>query len=192
MKSDKCASAKCPMVRKPYPPGPKSKKRMRSFSEYAKELREKQKLKRWYNLKEGQFGRYVKSVLNTRKRSEDAAVVLVKVLESRLDNIVFRLGFAPSRNAARKIVSHRHVTVNDKVVNIPSFSAKKGDRVGIKVMSSQKTLFKNLPAALKKHKPPLWLELNAEKLEGKVIGEPTIEEAAPPAEISSIFEFYSK
>lgn len=180
------------MVRKPYPPGPKSKKRMRSFSEYAKELREKQKLKRWYNLKEGQFGRYVKSVLNTRKRSEDAAVVLVKVLESRLDNIVFRLGFAPSRNAARKIVSHRHVTVNDKVVNIPSFSAKKGDRVGIKVMSSQKTLFKNLPAALKKHKPPLWLELNAEKLEGKVIGEPTIEEAAPPAEISSIFEFYSK
>jgi len=192
LKSDKCASAKCPMVRKPYPPGPKSKKRMRSFSEYAKELREKQKLKRWYNLKEGQFGRYVKSVLNTRKRSEDAAVVLVKVLESRLDNIVFRLGFAPSRNAARKIVSHRHVTVNDKVVNIPSFSAKKGDRVGIKVMSSQKTLFKNLPAALKKHKPPLWLELNAEKLEGKVIGEPTIEEAAPPAEISSIFEFYSK
>jgi small subunit ribosomal protein S4 len=180
------------MVRKPYPPGPKTKKRMKSLSEYGKELREKQKLRRWYNLKEGQFSKYVKTILKTKKKTEDSSLSSVEVLESRLDNVIFRLGFAPSRNAARKMVSHGHILVNGKPVNIPSFLVKKGDKIAAKLTSAKKGNFKNLPNILKKHKPPVWLELNPEKLEAKVIGEPSFEEAAPPAEILSIFEFYSK
>lgn len=192
LKGEKCFSPKCPIVRKPYAPGPKGKRRIRAVSEYAKELREKQKLKNWYNLREKQFRNYVKKILGARGKIEDAATLLISVLESRLDNVVFRLGFAPSRTAARQLVSHKHISVNNKSVNAASYSVKKGDKVKIKASSAKKNLFKNLPSLLKKYKTPSWLELDAENLEGKVIGSPNLEEAAPPAEISSIFEFYSK
>jgi small subunit ribosomal protein S4 len=180
------------MVRKPYGPGQKGKRRKGALSEYGKELREKQKLKNWYNLKERQFRKYVKEVLGARGKVEDASALLIKILESRLDNVVFRLGFASSRTAARQLVSHRHILVNGRTVNIPSFSVKKGDRISIKPTSVKKNIFRNLSSILKKHKSPTWLQVNAEKLEGKVINEPNIEEASPSAEISSIFEFYSR
>jgi small subunit ribosomal protein S4 len=192
LKGEKCLSPKCPMVRKPYGPGQKGKRRKGALSEYGKELREKQKLKNWYNLKERQFRKYVKEVLGARGKVEDASALLIKILESRLDNVVFRLGFASSRTAARQLVSHRHILVNGRTVNIPSFSVKKGDRISIKPTSVKKNIFRNLSSILKKHKSPTWLQVNAEKLEGKVINEPNIEEASPPAEISSIFEFYSR
>ena len=192
LKGEKCLSSKCPMVRKPYPPGQKKKRRTRGLSEYGKELREKQKLRNWYNLKEEQFRKYVRTALAARGKVADASAFLIKLLESRLDNVIFRLGFAPSRSAARQLISHRHILVNKKPINIASFLVKKGDVVAVKSSSTQKNIFRNLRTILKKHKPPSWLELSAEKLEGKVVGEPALEEAAPPAEISSIFEFYSR
>lgn len=192
LRGEKCLSPKCPMVRKPYAPGQKGKRRPNPLSEYGKELREKQKLKNWYNLKETQFKNYVKSALGKTGKAEDTAAFLIKTLERRLDNVVFRLGFVSSRPAARQLVSHRHILVNEKPINIPSYLVEKGDKIKIKPGSSKKGMAKNLIPALKKHTPPSWLEVEPEKLEGKVINLPTIEEAAPPAEISSIFEFYSK
>ncbi len=192
LKGEKCLSPKCPMIRKPYPPGQKGKRRVKSLSEFGKELKEKQKLKNWYNLKERQFRIYVKKTLGARGKVEDAAATLIKTLESRLDNVVFRLGFTSSRSAASQMISHRHILVNEKPINIPSYLVKEGDRINIKPSSVKKNIFQNLSSILKKHKPPSWLELNAQSLEGKVIGLPNLEEAAPPVEISSIFEFYSR
>ena len=193
LKGEKCFSPKCPVVRKPYAPGPRHNTRRRhSVSEYGKELAEKQKLKNWYNLKEGQFKNYVMKILKAKGKIEDAAAFLIKTLESRLDNVIFRLGFSVSRSSARKMISHGHFLVNGKPNNIASFLVKKGDVVTVKARSVGKGPFKNLQTTLKKYNPPSWLTLKVEKLEGEVVGEPNVEEAAPPAEISSIFEFYSK
>jgi small subunit ribosomal protein S4 len=192
------------MVKKAYPPGQRRKRRVKALSEYGKELREKQKLKNWYNLKERQFRKYVKEALEKRgtpptrhhpaERApvEDAATRLIQTLERRLDNVVFRLGFASSRRKAKLLISHRHFSVNDKVINISSYLVKKRDKIKIRPTSCKKTVFQNLPTTLKKYETPAWLELNIEKLEGKVVGRPTLEEVAPPVEISSIFEYYSR
>jgi len=192
LKGDRCLSPKCPMVKRPYPPGEKGKKRTRPLSEYGKELREKQKLRYWYNLNERQFRKYVKEVLEKRGKVEDAGALLIRKLESRLDNVVFRMGFVSSRVQARQVVSHGHFLVNGKKVNIPAYQVKRGDKITLHSRSSKKTIFRNLPTTLKKHKPPSWVELNIEKLEGKIISQPNLEEAIPPAEISTIFEFYSR
>ena len=179
------------MVKKPYPPGKKSERR-RTISEYGKELREKQKLKNWYNLRERQFKKYVKGVLKKQGKVEDTGSLLVKKLESRLDNVVFRLGFAASRIQARQLVNHGHFLVNGRKNDIPSCQIKKGDIISLRPNSLSKPIFKNLQPVLKKYKPPSWIELNAEKAEGKITGEPSLEEAALPVEISAIFEFYSR
>lgn len=192
LKGERCLSLKCAMIKKAYPPGQKRKKARSSSSEYAKELKEKQKLRNWYNLKENQFRKYVRTTLEARGKIEDAGALLIKTLESRLDNVIFRLGFAPSRTQARQMICHRHFSVNDRAVNIPSHLVKKGDKIAVRPISQKKAIFRELPNILKKYKPPSWLELNSAKLEGKVVGEPSFEEAAPPAEIASIFEFYSR
>jgi len=192
LKGERCYSPKCAIVRRPYPPGQKGKRRSRPLSEYGKELREKQKLRNWYNLRERQFRNYVKEVLSKRGRVEDAPSQLIRTLERRLDNVVFRLGFAASRPKARQLVSHRHIMVNGKVVNIPSKLVRKGDKIKIKLTSAKKPIFQHLPRALKKHTLPSWLNLNIEKLEGEVKDLPKVEEALPPVKMSAIFELYSR
>jgi len=180
------------MVKRPYPPGQKRKRRRGSPSEYAIQLGEKQKLKIWYNLAERQFKNYVKKVLEKRTRIEDAASELIRILESRLDNVVFRLGFTPSRAQSRQLVSHGFFLVNGKPINIPSYSLKQGDVISLRPQKAKRSIFKNLKNLLKKHKTQNWLTLDVEKLEGKVIGQPKLEEVAPPVEISAIFEYYSR
>jgi len=162
------------------------------LSEYGKELREKQKLREWYNLGERQFKKYVKEVMEKRGKVEDVSELLIVKLERRLDNVIFRLGLSSSRIQARQLVSHGHFLVNRRIINIPSYQLKKGDKISLRLNSIKKTIFQNLALALKKHKPPSWLKLDAEKIEGEVTGKPSIAEAAPPAEISAIFEFYSR
>ena len=132
LKGEKCLSPKCPMVKKPYPPGQKRKRRPIPLSEYGKELREKQKLKNWYNLGERQFKNYVKKVLDMRQKVEDPATLLIKNLETRLDNVIFRLGFATSRPQAKQLVSQALVLVNRKSIDTPSYQVKKGDIISIK------------------------------------------------------------
>lgn len=186
-----CFSEKCALARKPYPPGNKSKRGKRMLSEYGKELREKQILKYWYNLTESQLAGYVKSCLGKRK-GEDAGELLIRELESRLDNVVFRMGVASSRSQARQIVNHGHFLVNGKRVNIPSFKAKKGDIVALVPGSAKKAYFQEILPELKKHKTPSWINFEPEKFQAEITGQPTLEEANPPVEMSAIFEFYSR
>lgn len=192
LKGERCFSPKCSMIRRPYPPGQKSKKRRRPLSEYGKELKEKQKLRNWYNLKEKQFKNYVKALLGKKGKMEEAPLLLIKSLESRLDNIVFRLGFVLSRKKARRLVSHGYFLVNGRATNIPSRQLKKGDVISVKPQKLKKNVVKEFKQLMKKQKAPSWLKLNKEKLEAEIIGELTLEEVAPPVDILSIFEFYSR
>lgn len=180
------------MTKRSYPPGQRGKRRISPLSEYGQELREKQKLKNFYNLEEGQLKNYVREILEKRKGIENPSSLLIKKLESRLDNVIFRLGFAQSRSQARQFVSHGYFLVNERKVNVPSYQVQKGDKITLSPQKIKKKIFQNLPQILKKQKPPSWLELNIEKLEGKVISEPSIEEIALPIEISSVFEFYAR
>lgn len=193
LKGERCLSSKCPMVKRPYPPGQKGKRRKGPPSEFGKESREKQKLKILYNLGEKQFKNYVKKVLERKGKVGDLSTFLIKILESRLDSVVFRLGFAKSRAQAKQLVSHNFFLVNEKPVNLPSYQLKKGDVIRIR---PQKAIpagwVQNLKNLLKKYKTPSWFELDVEKLEGKIIGEPKLEEVAPPVEIPAIFEYYSR
>ncbi|MDP2864523.1 MAG: 30S ribosomal protein S4 [bacterium] len=194
LKGERCLTQKCPMVKRSYPPGQKKKRRIRALSEYGEELREKQKLKKWYNLEERQFRKYVKKILESHQGpgKKDVLISLIKTLESRLDNVVFRLGIAASRPQARQLISHGHFLVNAKPVDIPGYLVKKGDKIRISPSSRKKNIFQNLPTLLKKRELPSWISLDVEKLEGKVIGTPSLEEAVPPAEVSLIFEYYSR
>ncbi len=192
LKGEKCSSPKCPLIKRPYSPGEKPKKRRGGFSEYKKELLEKQKLRLWYGLSEKQFKIYIKKILKKRGREEDASSKLIKTLEKRLDNVVFRLGFASSRRQARQLVSHSNFLVNGKPVNVPSYQVRQGDVISLKEQKKKKAFFKKVLSSLKKNQPMSWLELDKEKLSGKVIGEPNIEETGAPAEVSSIFEYYSR
>lgn len=165
---------------------------MSALSEYGKELKEKQKLKNWYNLGETQLRKYVKEILSRGGKIKDASSVLIQKLESRFDNVVFRLGLANSRVGARQSVSHGHFLINGRPVNIPSYQLKKGDKITVNSVSQKNKHFSNLVPLLKKHQTPSWLKMNIEKIEGEVVGLPTVEEAAPPAELSTIFEYYSR
>ena len=192
LKGERCFSQKCLVLKKPFLPGKSQNKRTKPLSEYGKELKEKQKLKNSYNLSEAQFRKYVVGILKKQAKVENPAEALIQKLENRLDNVAFRLGFASSRVQARQFVSHKHFFVNGKSLNIPSHELKIGDKINIRLESQKRGAFKNLSSSLKGHIVPSWLELNKEKLEGKIVGKPTLEEVNPSAELSIIFEFYSR
>ena len=197
LKGDRCFTQKCAMVKRPYPPGIHGSAKKgraigrgrKSFSEYGAQLAEKQKLKRIYGISEKQFKIYVKALIGKKDvKKED---LLVK-LEKRLDNTIYRLGFAKSRNLARQIVNHGHIIVNKRKVTIPSYQVKKSDIIKIKQSSQSRAIFKPLIASLKKHDLPAWLKLDKDKLEGQVLSDPKSEEIGKTAEISKIIEFYSR
>ena len=189
LKGDRCYSQKCAMVKRAYAPGQKPKRTRRRPSEYSRQLTEKQKLKKMYNLREAQFKKYVIKVLN--QRSEKASDNLISLLESRLDSVVFRLGFGFSKIQAKQLVSHGSFLVNGKPVNIPSYQLKEGESIKLK---TQKRKNKNIESfkSLMKQKPVDWVEFDPEKMEGKITHFPTLEEVSPPVKIQAIFEFYSK
>ncbi len=196
LKGEKCFTAKCPMIKKDYPPGLISKKRRRSISEYGKELKEKQKLRNWYGLSERQFKNYVKEVLERMHKGslkdENPAESLIKLLESRLDNVIFRMGFSLNRRQARQLVVHGHFFLNNKLVRSPSISLRQGDKLSLRPQSAKNKLFSKLPAYLKNYQVPEWIKMDKVKMEGQIVGPTNLEQTAPPAEISSIFEFYSR
>ena len=180
------------MVRNANVPGPQKKRRGGAPSEYKKSLTEKQTLKKWYGLSERQFKRYVKETLAKMGKVDDVSAELIRKLEKRLDNVIFRLGFAKSRVMARQLVSHGYFLINGKPVNIPSYQVLKDDVIALKENKKAKGTFKEIANELKKKEIPAWLSLNKEKLEAKTIGEPNLDEVKPPAEISLIFEYYSR
>ncbi len=192
LKGERCSSPKCSMVKRAYAPGEKKKQRRRGVSDYGLELREKQKLKNWYNLKEYQFKKYVEEVLAKKGRVKNLPEEFIKKLEMRLDNVIFRMNLSLSRRMARQMVSHGYFLVNGRAVNIPSFEVKKGDRIAVKESKKKKGLFKDTLTNIGKTQFPGWIKFDVKKLEAEIIGTPSLEEVLPPADILTVFEFYSK
>ena len=177
------------LSKKNYPPGQHGNARKRKTSEYGIQLREKQKAKYTYGVLEKQF----RNLFEKASRSKGiTGEVLLQLLESRLDNVVFRLGIAPTRAAARQLVSHRHITVDGKVVNIPSYLVKAGDVVEIKESKKNIQRMKDIVEVAGGRIVPEWLDIDAEKLQGTVKELPSREQIDVPVNEMLIVELYSK
>jgi len=188
LKGEKCYTPKCSMVRRGQAIHGKSKRR-HALTPYARQLLEKQKAKLIYGIKERQFHRYFD--LSYKKKGATPEI-LAGLLESRFDNVIYRLGFASNRAAARQLVSHGHFILNGRKHNISSAIVKKGDIISVNPKSFKSNAFKDIKDRLKKYNPPKFPELDAEKLEGKIIAEPDLEELKMAIDFPSIVEFYSK
>ena len=189
LKGDRCYSEKCAIERRPYAPGMAGQKRVRE-SEYRTQLREKQKTKRIYGLLEKQFHGYYEMANRQQGKTGEN---LLRILESRLDNVVYRLGFAKTRRDARQLVSHNHFTVNGKRVNIPSYQVKAGDVIEVIESSRSSVKFSKLlgeeaPVVLL----PSWLERDKNALKGTVTKLPVREDIDVPIAEHLIVELYSK
>ena len=186
LKGDRCYSTKCAMERRGYAPGQHGQGRSKA-SDYALQLREKQKTKRFYGLQETQFRNLFDKA---DRKSGITGENLLIMLETRLDNVVFRLGFASSRKEARQLVNHGHLTVNGKKVNIPSYTVKPGDVIKVKEKSTNSPKFKEVKEMT--ITVPEWVSVDVEKLEGKVLSVPTREQIDTPVAEHLIVELYSK
>lgn len=186
LKAERCAGPKCAMTRRPYRPGMHGGKRKRNVSEYGQQLIEKQKVKIIYGLREAQLRRLFKGNLKTGSIGRN----IMTILERRLDNVVFRLGLAPSRIVARQYVSHGHFMVNGKKVTVPSFLAKINDIISIKPSSKELLIFKNLSNTVKNYNPPEWLEIDKDKFEGKIKSLP--QDTEMPFDINLVVDYYSR
>jgi small subunit ribosomal protein S4 len=189
LKGDRCYTDKCAIERRNYAPGQHGQGRRRKVSEYAMQLREKQRLKRMYGLLEKQFRRYFDMAERSREVTGPA---LLTLLERRLDNMVFRLGFARSRAEARQLVRHRHFLVNDKRVNVPSYLTKAGDVVSLVERSRAKDVFKSSLELAERRGLPGWLEMDMEKFAGKVVKLPERDDLGIPVNERLVVELYSK
>lgn len=163
--------------------------RRRSRSDYAVQLLEKQKVRFSYGLKERQFRNYVNKALRS---TGNPALNLFQALESRLDNVVYRLGLAKTRPMARQLVSHGHITVNGRKVTIPSFTVKSGDVVSVRENSRERHVFADLSEIHKHYKAPAWLSFNLKGFEGKKQGDPVLETTNELFDLSKVIEFYSR
>lgn len=188
LKGEKCNGPKCALVKRNFPPGQHGAKRRRSKkSVYGRQLAEKQRAKEIYGMREKQFANLMKAAA---KKTGDTGEHLVVSLESRLDNVVFRMGFGSSRAQAKQIVNHGHIKVNDKKVNIPSFKVKVGDVIQLRDKAKGKKLYEKLSEKLVKSEPVIWLAVDAKKMSAKVLNKPSIENIS--IDIKSIIEFYSR
>lgn len=186
LKGDRCLSKKCAMEKRPTIPGQHPNTRKKP-SEYQTQLREKQKVKRAYGLLEKQFhSYYVEAERMKGKTGEN----MLSLLERRLDNVVFRMGFAPSRAAARQLVNHGHICVNGKRVNIPSYLVKVGEVISVKENKAKKDMFKAVRES--RIVVPKWLEFTPEKLSGKINSLPARDDIDLNIEEHLIVELYSK
>lgn len=188
LKGDRCYSDKCSVERRPFPPGQAGKKRPRD-SEYRVQLREKQKAKRSYGVLEKQFRTYYQVASRQPGKSGEN---LLRLLESRLDNVVYRLGFAASRDEARQTIRHNHIHVNDRRVNIPSYRIRPGDVVAVAQKAKDMTVIKAAIISSARIEVPAWLQVDVEKLQGKVLSLPTRDQIDMPVREQLIVELYSK
>jgi small subunit ribosomal protein S4 len=192
LKGERCVSPKCAFERRPYPPGLHGKQsqfRRRKESDYALQLRAKQKARRLYGVMERQFRRYFREA--EQKRGLTGANLLI-LLESRLDNVVYRLGFAASRPQARQRVRHGHFEVNGRKVNIPSFAVKPGDVIAVRNRSQHSPSFKETALDLEHRAAPEWLSRDDETMVGRVMALPTREDIDVAINEQLIVEYYSR
>jgi len=188
LKGDRCYTDKCAADRRPYPPGQHGQGRSKT-SEYGLQLREKQKAKRYYGILENQFRGYFEMA---SKRKGKTGENLLAILESRLDNTIYRLGFAMSRAEARQLVLHGHFLVNGRKVNIPSFLVKPGMIISLRDKSRHLDKLKMVIEANSSRQPPGWLEYDSNALIAKVSSNPTRDDIDFPIEEQLIVELYSK
>jgi len=188
LKGDRCYTEKCAIERRKYPPGEHGQK-YRKVSDYGIQLGEKQKARKAYGLLERQFRKYFREAERGKGVTGE---VLLQLLESRLDNVVYRMGFASNKRMARQLISHGHFRVNGKPVNVPSYSVKKGDVVEVKESS------RNIPEIIEslskaEHRGvPQWVEVDSANMRGKVLHIPSREEIQFPSQEQLIVELYSK
>ncbi|MDR7417178.1 MAG: 30S ribosomal protein S4 [Armatimonadota bacterium] len=188
LKGEKCYTDKCPLVKRPYPPGMHAGSVRRKASEYGLRLREKQKLRRIYGVYERQFRRYfeeaakAKGVTGTR---------LLQLLETRLDNVVYRLGLASSRKEARQAIVHGHIAVDGRKVTIPSYQVRPGQTIGLTGRGRHNERIQVLLES-RSTRPPSWLEFDPETATGRVLALPSREEIDVPVQEQLVVEFYSR
>jgi small subunit ribosomal protein S4 len=188
LKGDRCITAKCAIERRAYPPGQHGQRRGK-VTEYGIQLREKQKTRRIYGVLERQFRKIFHNAERTKGITGE---VFIQLLERRLDNTAYRLGFASNRIQARQIVAHKHVMVNGRIVNLPSFTVKKGDVIEVAPKSKAKKHFVSMMEKRATVQPPHWLSLTEGEFKGQVIDDPKAEEVRLPVREQLIVEFYSK
>lgn len=188
LKGEKCYTGKCPVEKRPFPPGQHGQRRAR-LSDYARQLREKQKLRRTYRIMEKQFHSYY--VAADRKKGSTGENLL-QLLESRLDNVVYRMGFGVSRDEARQLVRHNGITLNGKKMNIPSHQVKPGDVIAVSEKAKAQLRIKASVDFAQQRGVPEWLEVDGTKMEGTYKAMP--ERSELPAEINEalVVELYSK
>lgn len=188
LKGDRCYTEKCAVERRQYPPGQHGQRRSKT-SDYGIQLREKQKVRKMYGVLEKQFRRYFH---NASKKKGVTGEMLLQLLESRLDNMVYRMGFAPNRISARQFVNHGHFLVNGRKVNIPSYMLQVGDIIEIRTSSREIGLIKDSLSKVEQRGIPPWVEVDFQNFKGKVLHKPTREEIQLPAQEQLIVELYSK
>ena len=188
LKGERCYTEKCAIDRRTYPPGQHGQGR-KKFSAYGAQLREKQKVKRMYGLLENQFRNVF---FESDRRKGITGEILLSLLERRLDNTVYRLGFANSRNEARQLVRHGHFLVNQTKVNIPSYLVKPGDVVQLREKSKKVVRILEALEGMARRGVPPWLELDKEQLKGQVKAVPSREDITIPIQENLIVELYSK
>jgi small subunit ribosomal protein S4 len=194
LKGARCDSPKCPIVQrqpaKNYPPGQHGQRRTRRPSEFGLQLREKQKVRRFYGVMETQFHKHF---VEAERRGGVTGDNLLQILESRLDNVVYRLGFADSRKQARQLVRHGHFAVNGRKTNIPSFLVKASDEVSVRAESRSREYFTDYGEVLNTRRAPEWLTVDANNLSGKVLNLPARDQIEVPAfNEALIVEHYSR
>jgi len=188
LKGTRCYTKKCSFERRPTPPGQHGVRR-RKMGEFGIQLREKQKIRRVYGVLERQFRNYYREAESTTGVTGEA---LLQRLETRLDNVVFRLGFASSRAQARQLVAHGHFAVNGTATNVPSYSMKPGDRVEVRESKRGREAFKTVKETLKSHQAPEWLSLDAAKLAGSVASVPRRDQMPLDLSEQLVVEYYSR
>ncbi len=188
LKGEKCFTPKCPFERRSYAPGMHGQLR-RKVSDYGIRLREKQRAKRIYGILERQFRKHFE---DAERQHGATGENLLRILESRLDNVVFRLGFAESRAQARQLVRHGHFEVNGRKSDIPSYLVKPGDVISVRERSKQLEHFKMLAEALRRKQVPTWLSLDPQTMTGRVLALPRRDEIDAQINENLIVEFYSR
>lgn len=191
LKGDRCFSPKCAVERRSYPPGAHGRQGQfrRKDSDYGMQLREKQKARRLYGVFERQFRRYFREA---QRQKGLTGINLLILLESRLDNVIYRLGLASSRPQARQLVSHGHFEVNGQKTNISSFLVNEGDIISVRESSKKLDYFKQVAKDVDEGRVPNWLSLNAKELSGRVVSAPTREHIDVTLNEQLIVEFYSR
>jgi small subunit ribosomal protein S4 len=191
LKGERCLTSKCAVERRAYPPGMHGQRRQyrRKISDYGLQLREKQKSRRIYGVLERQFRRYYKEA---ERRKGLTGANLLCILESRLDNVVYRLGFADSRAQARQLVRHGHFALNAHKTDIPSLLVEPGDVIAVRAGSKQKPYFKAVAGKLGGKPVPPWMALDAPGLSGRILSPPSREDIDITVDESLIVEYYSR